>query len=200
MGLKLLSFAPVIIPAAALFYGLIHSLTASTGFKHLLTRWLGENASRYYRFLYSLLSAIALLPVITLPFLIPDKTLYTIPAPYVYITTLIQLAAAGLLAYSVYQTGALQFIGLAQILGRPYQDELNTRGLYRFVRHPLYTFSIVFLWLSPVMTRNLALLYAAFTIYMLIGALFEERKLLRTFGEAYASYQAKTPFIIPFIL
>lgn len=200
MELPLLSFPPVVIPAAALFYGLIHSLTASLGFKQLVKRRLGEGFSRYYRFLYSLLSAIALLPVITLPFLIPDETLYLIPAPYVYLTGLIQLISIGLLAYSVFQTGALQFIGIPQALGQPQQEQLNIRGLYRYVRHPLYTFSILFLWLSPVMTRNLALLYAAFTAYMLIGAIFEERKLLHTFGEAYARYRDQTPFIIPFIL
>ena len=68
------------------------------------------------------------------------------------------------------------------------------------VRHPLYTFSLLFLWLTPVMTRNLALLYGALTVYILIGAVFEERKLLRIFGQEYADYRGKTPFIIPYLI
>jgi protein-S-isoprenylcysteine O-methyltransferase Ste14 len=35
------------------------------------------------------------------------------------------------------------------------------------------------------------------TVYILIGALFEERKLLREFGEAYAEYRRRTPMLIP---
>ena len=200
MELPLLSFPPVVIPAAALLYGLIHSLTASPGFKHLMYRLLGDWLKNYYRLLYSLLSVIALLPVITLPLLIPDESLYTIPAPWVYLTSLIQLASVGMLAYSLLQTGALQFIGIPQALGRDFQDRLNTGGLYRIVRHPLYAFSLLFLWLTPVMTRNLALLYGALTVYIMIGAAFEERKLLRIFGQEYAEYREKTPFIIPYLV
>ena len=47
------------------------------------------------------------------------------------------------------------------------------------------------------MTRNLLLLFAALTVYILIGAYFEERKLQRTFGPDYAAYKAKTPFLFP---
>ena len=200
MELPLLSFPPVVIPAAALLYGLIHTLTASPGFKHLMYRLLGDWLKNYYRLLYSLLSVIALLPVITLPLLIPDEPLYTIPAPWVYLTNLIQLASVGMLTYSLLQTGALQFIGIPQALGQDFQDRLNTAGLYRIVRHPLYAFSLLFLWLTPVMTRNLALLYGALTVYIMIGAAFEERKLLRIFGQEYAEYREKTPFIIPYLV
>jgi len=194
-----LSFSPWVIPAAALGYGLIHSVMASTSFKHLVYSLLGNGAKKYYRLLYSLFATITLLPVLTLTALIPDITLYTIPAPYRYLTLLIQAASALLLAYSVIQTGAFQFIGLSQALGWKHTDRLNTGGLYRYMRHPLYAFSLLFIWLTPVMTRNLLLLYAALTVYILVGAFFEERKLQRIFGEAYAAYKVKTAFLIPFI-
>lgn len=200
MEIPNLSLTPWSIPAAAILYGAIHSMMASTSFKRLVTRILGALANKYYRLIFSFLSVILLLPVLVLPLLIPDTTLYTIPTPYLYLTIALQLLSVGLLIYSVMQTGALQFIGLRQALGLDTNDRLNTGGLYRFVRHPLYTFSIVFLWLTPVMTRNLALLYGAFTLYMLIGAIFEERKLLEQFGEPYRAYREKTPFIIPFLI
>ncbi len=194
-----LSFSPWVIPAAALAYGLIHSVMASTSFKHLVDFLLGNGAKKYYRLLYSVFATITLLPVLTLTALIPDITLYTILAPYRYLTLLIQAASVLLLAYSVIQTGAFQFIGLSQALGWKHTDQLNTGGLYRYMRHPLYAFSLLFIWLTPVMTRNLLLLYAALTVYILIGAFFEERKLQSTFGEAYAAYKVKTAFLIPFI-
>ncbi|MEJ2484319.1 MAG: isoprenylcysteine carboxylmethyltransferase family protein [Anaerolineales bacterium] len=192
-----LSLTPFTIPAAALLYGFIHSLIAANGFKHLIYRLLGEGAKKYYRLFYSLFASVTLLPVLILPAVIPDQTLYKIPEPLVYFTVFIQIVSVLLLVYSVLQTGALQFIGLSQAFGLKREDKLNTGGLYRYMRHPLYTFSLLVLWLTPTMTRNFALLYAALTVYIIIGAVFEERKLLQTFGAAYQEYRAKTPFLIP---
>ena len=192
-----LSLTPFTIPAAALLYGFIHSLIAANGFKHLIYRLLGEGAKKYYRLFYSLFASVTLLPVLILPAIIPDQTLYKIPEPLVYFTVFIQIVSVLLLVYSVLQTGALQFIGLSQAFGLKREDKLNTDGLYRYMRHPLYTFSLLVLWLTPTMTRNFALLYAALTVYIIIGAIFEERKLLQTFGAAYQEYRAKTPFLIP---
>jgi protein-S-isoprenylcysteine O-methyltransferase Ste14 len=36
-----------------------------------------------------------------------------------------------------------------------------------------------------------------FSVYIIVGAWFEERKLLRDFGSAYAEYKSKTPMLIP---
>ncbi len=194
-----LSLSPWVIPAAALLWGFTHSLVAANGFKHQMYRILGEGAKKYYRFLYSIFAVLTLLPVLILTILIPDKTLYTIPQPLVYFTILLQIISLLMLTYSVMQTGALQFIGLSQVFGLNQEDRLNTGGLYRYVRHPLYTFSLVLIWLTPTMTLNFALLYAAFTVYILVGAVVEERKLVKTFGPAYQEYRRKTAFLIPFI-
>ena len=70
-------------------------------------------------------------------------------------------------------------------------------GLYRYVRHPLYTAGLVFIWLLPIMTWNLLALNIGLTAYILIGATFEERKMLNQFGEKYADYRCKTPMLIP---
>lgn len=199
MEIPNLSYSPWVIPAAAGIYGLIHSLMASTSFKQLVANNFGSAANKYYRLFYSISSTILLLPVLTLPALIPDQTLYTIPTPYLYLTSALQVLCIVLLTYSVMQTGALQFIGIRQAIGLEDNDKLNTSGLYRYVRHPLYTFGLLFIWLSPVMTQNMALLYASLTLYTIIGAIFEERKLEEKFGAAYQSYKAKTPFIIPFL-
>jgi protein-S-isoprenylcysteine O-methyltransferase Ste14 len=70
-------------------------------------------------------------------------------------------------------------------------------GLYQYVRHPLYTFSLLILWLSPNMSLNSFIVYAALTIYVLIGIIFEERKLIREFGQEYETYRNATPMLIP---
>jgi protein-S-isoprenylcysteine O-methyltransferase Ste14 len=197
MALPEIPLHPLVIPIAVIIYGLLHSLTASLNIKNFASQVPG--LSRFYRLLYSFFAAVSLLPLAALILLIPDRPLYTIPRPFVFITILVQLVAMTLLIYSLIQTGALQFIGIPQALGRETTETLNTKGLYRYVRHPLYSFSLLFIWMTPMMTRNIFLLFSTFTAYFLVGALLEERKLLKIFGPAYAEYQAKTPFMIPFL-
>jgi protein-S-isoprenylcysteine O-methyltransferase Ste14 len=71
-------------------------------------------------------------------------------------------------------------------------------GLYRFVRHPLYTAGLLFMWATPVMTTNLLALYFGLTVYVVIGTLHEEFRLQCEFGEAYRAYCQRTPMLIPF--
>jgi methanethiol S-methyltransferase len=35
------------------------------------------------------------------------------------------------------------------------------------------------------------------TLYILVGAVLEERKLLHEFGDVYARYQQETPMLLP---
>ena len=102
-----------------------------------------------------------------------------------------------LLLGAVLQTDVLSFVGLRQLTEEEKTGSLVTNGLYRFVRHPLYTFSLLILWFSPSVTVNSFIVYAALTIYVLIGIVFEERKLLREFGQEYADYKSITPMLLP---
>lgn len=182
-------------------WGLVHSILASQGAKAWLRRRFGEGVMRVYRFGYNLFSALSFLPILWLAAVLPDRVLYRIPAPWLYLSLGGQLLAAVLLTIGLLQTDTLAFIGLRQLIeGGERPAPLVVRGLYRWVRHPLYTAGLLFLWLTPVMTLNLLALYAAATIYIIAGAYFEERKLLREYGAAYAEYRASTPMLIPGLL
>ena len=97
------------------------------------------------------------------------------------------------------QTGITSFIGLRQLLlpEDTSPPRLVTDGLYRYVRHPLYTAGLVFIWLIPIMTWNLLALIIGLSVYVITGAYFEERKLLLEFGDAYAEYRQHTPMLVP---
>lgn len=188
-----------IILLAIIAWGVVHSWLASRQAKALARRWFGEAAERGYRLAYNLFAGITLLPVLTLAALLPDSRLYRLPAPWLWAALAVQGLALVALVVGLRQTGAWSFLGIEQLFQpRPSGEaKLVVRGLYRWVRHPLYTAGLAFIWFNPLMTVNLLVLNVGLTIYILIGALFEERKLLREFGEAYAEYQRRTPMLIP---
>lgn len=185
-------------------YGVLHSMLAANRVKSWVEQVFGPAIlTRYYRLFFVIQAGLTLLPVLALAGLLPDKAIYTIPAPWVWLTLAAQAVAAAGLLIGVMQTGAFHFLGLSQFLdidaqsGPPRPDRLVTGGLYRWVRHPLYTFSFVLLWLLPTMTWNILALNLSLSAYLVIGALFEERKLVEQFGPAYEEYRRRTPMLIP---
>ena len=128
----------------------------------------------------------------------PNQPLYEVPAPWRYLMLAGQGASVLMLLVGVLQTDTLNFIGLGQLFEEKEKPaKLVVSGLYRYMRHPLYTAGLLFLWLSPNVSVNSFALYVAATIYIVIGAYFEERKLLREFGPSYEEYKQKTPMLIP---
>ena len=100
------------------------------------------------------------------------------------------------------QTGPLDFAGFRQLfrLADDRPPGMVTGGLYRYVRHPLYSAGIVFLWFSPQISVNLVAFFFGLSAYLVIGAMFEERKLVHQFGQAYLDYKRTTPMLIPRLL
>jgi protein-S-isoprenylcysteine O-methyltransferase Ste14 len=49
----------------------------------------------------------------------------------------------------------------------------------------------------PVQTRNSALSVAMAVLYFYIGTFFEERRLVKKFGDAYLAYRRKVPRFLP---
>jgi methanethiol S-methyltransferase len=188
----------IVLIAASAIWGMVHSILASHWIKDGLRHSLGTGFMRWYRFLYNGFSAVTFLPLIVMAQLLPDQALYSIPAPWLYLALLVQFAAVVTLLVGLLQTDVWGFIGLRQLVsGEQAIGSLVTSGLYRLVRHPLYTSGLVILWLAPQMTLNRLVLIISLTIYIVIGAIFEERKLLREFGSVYAEYSARTPMFIP---
>lgn len=173
-------------------WGIVHSVLAS----HFAKDMIGS--ARFYRLGYNLFAFVSFLPVMYLVATLPDALLYQVPAPWSYAMFGVQALSVLLLGIAFLQTDSLSFVGLRQLFeAEEKSGQLVTRGLYKLVRHPLYTFSLFFIWFSPTMSWNSLVFYSGITLYVLVGAYFEERKLLRDFGESYAEYKRKTSFLIP---
>jgi methanethiol S-methyltransferase len=187
------------IVLAVFVWGLVHSLLATHKAKAMATRIFGENQSRFYRLIYNVFAGVSFLPVLFLMFRVPDRTLYLIPVPWsLFMIGGELLAVAGLLI-AFRQTDIWDFVGFRQIEASPPPSKLTTSGLYHYIRHPLYSAGLAFIWLLPLMTVNILAVNAALTIYIFIGSSIEERKLRSAFGQEYVEYARVTPMFIPFL-
>lgn len=84
--------------------------------------------------------------------------------------------------------------GVAEAKGAT--EPLATGGLNAVVRHPLYLGLLLVLWGGATSPFRLATAIAA-TAYILVGIRFEERNLVRIYGDAYHAYRARVPMLVP---
>ncbi len=179
-------------------YGVIHSYFSSIRFKQSIERMYPAFFTRYFRLAYNAFAVLSLLPVLALVYLLPDTPLYIIPYPLIIVTLTIQAGAALAAIYSLQATSMTEFLGLRQFVNpTSTSGKLVTSGLYQYVRHPLYTLAFIIILLFPWMTANSLAFFISSSIYLVIGAFFEERKMLQEFGEEYAHYKARTPMFFP---
>jgi len=76
--------------------------------------------------------------------------------------------------------------------------QLRTGGLYRFVRHPIYSGLLLMAGAIAVVSGSVArlLVFAALVGLINVKARWEERQLMRRFPD-YAAYAARTPRFVP---
>jgi protein-S-isoprenylcysteine O-methyltransferase Ste14 len=79
----------------------------------------------------------------------------------------------------------------------PRPQDFSVRGPYRWVRHPLYLFTLVLIWSSPQLTADRLLFDVLWTAWILAGTVLEERDLVAELGPAYVAYQRQVPMLLP---
>jgi protein-S-isoprenylcysteine O-methyltransferase Ste14 len=189
----------LLISLATGVYAVVHSLLASLGVKDQVQRHFGPAADRGYRLFYNLFAILSGLPILLLLLLLPDQLIYQIPFPWLLLSGFGQLAGIAIIVIGILQTDPWHFIGLRQILkpDDPISSTMITGGLYRWVRHPLYTGGLLLIWCMPRMTQNLLTIFILLTIYLIVGARLEEKRLVREFGDQYRVYQQQVPILLP---
>jgi len=192
-------FSVLLLLLYLIVYALVHSLLAGLPVKAWLRRVFGSLAERWYRLAYNVFAVITLLPLFPLLAFLPDRTLYVAPAPWRWLMLGGQFLALLGLGVTFLQTGPFHFLGLAQLFEKQPAEHgsFSAHGFYRWVRHPLYSFSLLFLWLTPLMTVNLLAVYLVFTVYFYLGSVHEEKRLVAEFGATYEDYQRRVPRLIP---
>lgn len=180
-------------------WAVIHSALASLTVKGWAQRIFGRGVMRWYRLGFVIFALASFAPLLLMVGWLPDRQLYDVTGLWRVLMTIGRLSALVALGIATLQAGLWHFVGLAQIAA---DDPLKTgamqvRGFFRYVRHPLYLFSTLLLWLSPSMTANQLTLNLLIMLYFVIGSIHEEQLLVDEYGAAYEEYRRQVPRFIP---
>ena len=181
-------------------FGIQHSVMARRGFKRWWTRIIPEAVERST---YLLATCAVLL--LMYRFWVP------VAAPLVW---RVEGAAGATLLWGLFWLGwslvlvstflinHFELFGLQQVFARLTGRAMpvmafRTPLLYRYVRHPLYLGLLLSFWSVPVMSLGHLVFSLGASTYIFIGIWFEERDLVKQFGDRYRRYREQVGMVVP---
>lgn len=186
-------------------FGFLHSYFASNLAKRIIIQRYG-NLIAFYRFAYVLFSLISFYVIyIVVPH--PNLIIYDLAYPFDFLILVPQFLSLAGIIWTLKYFSIKEFLGINQIirwLNKEYNvnelDEkltLHIDGPYKFSRHPVYFFTIMFLLFRPEMDLFYLVMLICITAYFIVGSYYEEKKLIEKFGREYIEFQKSVPRILP---
>ncbi|MDT8886133.1 methyltransferase family protein [Aquirufa regiilacus] len=171
-------------------YFAIHSLLATDTIK-VLAKSKTPSIFPYYRIAYNVIAIVGLAVLLR----------FTLPLASLSADTFIGGVITGIgLLFIVL---AFRAFNLREFLGfqTETKSELVVTGMYRFVRHPLYFGTMIFIAGLYLLMPSHMMLYVLVIsyVYIWVGSRLEERKLRALFGESYSNYAKKVKSLIPYV-
>jgi protein-S-isoprenylcysteine O-methyltransferase Ste14 len=178
-------------------FGILHSALASRAGTALLRRTFGT----FHRLVYNAVAIGTLAPLLAYSALVHGDVLFRWEGPlvavrYAALAGVVLLFLAGGRHYSMGQLLGFAQLRRATASGAGARGALDSTGVLGVIRHPWYAACLLLIWARdldvPALAANVVV-----TVYVIVGTLLEERKLVAEFGEEYRAYQRRVSMFVP---
>lgn len=177
---------------SSLLFALIHSLFASVWCKAVF--YQHGVAPHRYRLLYSLFAVALTVLWLFYIYQLPDRPLYQVEGWLNWLMLSVQLSGLWIAVLSLKSFDTALFLGMKPMTdGR---EPFHEHGIYRHIRHPMYSGFMLALFASPAQSVNSMNLMICIALYFLLGSRLEERRMLLMHPE-YAEYRRRVSAFIP---
>jgi len=171
-----------------------HSLFATQSCK----QWVYDHGLRepHYRLPYSVVAVLATAAWVLYVHQLPDAPLYQSDGLLWWLLVLAQTLGL-IVALAAFQPiDGLVFLGLRK--AKASNDPFIERGIYRCLRHPMYSGAMLVLLAMPEQTWNGLHFTLIVCVYFIIGAQFEERRMIAQHPD-YLAYRERVSAFIPYL-
>ncbi len=187
----------IILVLLWIIFCVLHSLFANERWKKKMQVVLKKNY-KFYRIAYSFFALITLAIVVTYNFSMQSFLLWNVNIIEQVIAVVCMLSC-GTIMFLFTRKFFFDLSGADVFQKKQSSRELIKTNLYKYVRHPLYSATLGFIWsiflYSPLLSNLISCI--CITAYTIAGIYIEEKKLVYEFGDNYISYRSQTPMLIP---
>ena len=194
------------LPLLALLWSIwcaLHSLMVARPVTGFLARFLGIYFS-YYRLFYNIMAGLTLMPLVLLTREMRGGVFFAWQGYWLILQGLMLVSAVLLFLAGSRRYDMGYFLGFKQIRSGVAHSllsesvEFSTAGVFGLTRHPWYLASLLLIWsILPAYSAADLLVAGVLSLYLLIGTLLEEGKLVAEYGEPYRAYQRRVSMLLP---
>ena len=182
-------------------FALHHSLFARAGLKDVVRRTVSPVLERS---VYTWIASLLFIGVCWAWQPVPGL-LYTLPEPWHMVGYAVQAAGIALTFFGSRALDVFELAGVRQVLDARHPQPrgrvpLQTAGVYRLVRHPVYFAWLLLVFGAPHMTMTRFVFAVVSSLYLAVAIPFEERALVEAFGADYTRYRERVRWrMLPFV-
>jgi len=180
-------------------YCVLHSVLADLSIKKKIKRLMGDSY-KYYRIIYIIFAFAGLGCILWYVIQMPSFLLYEVNIFLLIVGIVIGFSGCLIMIACIVKY-LPNLSGVKNISTDNFNNQLMVTGMHRYIRHPLYSGTFLFLWGLFIILPYLSFFISniIITIYTLVGIELEEKKLELEFGESYRLYKQKVPKLIPIL-
>ena len=192
----------LLLSVSLIAWSILHSMLISNRFLSFIHTRFGSSI-RFYRLIYNLISIGTFVPVILFSYSINSESMFMWTGYFQVFRGITIFLALYLFYAGARHYDGRQFLGIRQVTEYSNQKslsgdgKLDMSGILNVIRHPWYVAAILIIWVRNI-DVSAFIVNIILTLYLIIGAWLEERKLVIEFGEPYRLYQQKVSMFFPY--
>lgn len=190
------------------FYAALHSLLLRPEVKLVFEALLGQRAFRgLFRLAYNVVAVVLFALFLGYAAGLPNVEIVEIYGLGAWLLLAVRLTGVGVIGWALHTHGFRAWLGIENFRswkrgGDPRKEGIDgsvlvTGGPYRWVRNPMYSGALLFLWSVPGWTVNYLAFVLAASLYLWVGSLHEESRLRSEYGKQFDEYAAQIPRFFP---
>ena len=181
----------------------IHSAMISLTITGYLKNRLGSYY-KFYRLFFNLVALITFIPIVFYSKSLNSPVLFRWEGYLTIIQIALLIIVISLFISGLFKYNILQVLGIRQIKsGKSHSTlsesgDIDTSGILSLTRHPWYLATLILVWTYfREMYVSTLIVNIILTIYLVIGTILEERKLIIELGDSYREYMNRVSMLFP---
>jgi protein-S-isoprenylcysteine O-methyltransferase Ste14 len=181
----------------------IHSVLIDASVVGLIKNY-APGLTRYYRLLYNGLSLVTFIPLIIVTRMAEGQVIVSWEGYAISVRILLLAVAFLLLKGGAKKYDLVYFLGVKQLqTGEEHlllsdTEEFTETGVFGITRHPWYFGTLLLIWsILPKYPLPVFLAVCILSVYLVIGTMLEERKIVAQYGDSYRRYRQRVSMLFP---